>query len=517
MFLVFQLPIIDVRKFLKNETLTRFPNWQRPEVGSSFLHSIGGFKRRFRGGSDDWTGEGYYCSSSRWLKFPPPTGAESRTMKLSATNSACLTPIFRRWLSDGTGLVRLEIGWRIHLPVKLEGYAAIELLKGVHKLPISIKTAEGLKTISILDLRNHAVEMYRFATTKTADKTKKPSKLQKVRELTKTVAAKKTKDWAVRAGAPLVYVDYEAREVDSLPTFAQYIQTDSAQQSGLQPALLGSEVNGREIKGWFVKRTDDPDALRQLRINLLRMYAEFESLAQLLDLNDDGRLRMKRGLDSQALHEHFVSMKEALDPPKDEADKNTAIYKLALQCQSKATNGYSVGILEKLRKYDQQASNDPEKFLRDLTNSRPVIIVKNSTDTESDGSGREGLADATNPIGFLRYAAAQLPILKWAIGVVGLVALIGIITAWHLKPAAMIFGAIAIFVGMFGLFVFSALVNPRARKAPRPPLVSQIALWFFVLLCMGASALTFTGLFFNRPIPLRDMVFGVTQEAKSGT
>ncbi len=140
--------------------------------------------------------------------------------------------------------------------------------------------------------------------------------------------------------------------------------------------------------------------------------------------------------------------------------------------------------------------DDPKRTTSQRSSSNAA-----STDTVKQAEDFSG-----SPIAYIRFSIEQLPVLKWAAGVGTLAMIVVMIAFWHVSAVAIIFGSLAIFVGMFGLLIFSALVHPPLRRAPRPPLLSVIMLWSFALLIIAASALAFSGLFFNRPIRLRDFI-----------
>ncbi len=70
MFVALQVPFVDVRPFIQNETgrLTS-PDWQSLQPDIDFVRSFGLVKRRLRGGVIEWPGEEMYCRALRALRF----------------------------------------------------------------------------------------------------------------------------------------------------------------------------------------------------------------------------------------------------------------------------------------------------------------------------------------------------------------------------------------------------------------------------------------------------------------
>ncbi|HEV3076945.1 MAG TPA: TIR domain-containing protein [Thermoanaerobaculia bacterium] len=128
-------------------------------------------------------------------------------------------------------------------------------------------------------------------------------------------------------------------------------------------------------------------------------------------------------------------------------------------------------------------------------------------EAKSQGASLSG----ATPVGFLAEAVHRLPVVAWAIGVGGVVAIAVIVSAWKPSPMVAIFGSLGLFVGMFGLFIFSALIAPS--HVAKPPLVSLFVLWAFSVLLVGSGFLGASSLFFDSPIPLRTLLFPTRPEA----
>jgi hypothetical protein len=141
----------------------------------------------------------------------------------------------------------------------------------------------------------------------------------------------------------------------------------------------------------------------------------------------------------------------------------------------------------------------------------PSSASKTQQDSRSGPSGR-GTAEAPGldpamgtPVGFLGEAIRRLPVLAWAIGVGGVVAIGVIVSTWKPSPVVAIFGSLGLFVGMFGLFIFSALVAPS--HVTKPPPFSLFVLWAFSILLVITGFLAASSLFFDSPVALRTLLF----------
>src|ERR1035437_10296658 len=106
MLIVFQIPFIDVRRFVSGDTFRlSVPAWPVPEVYKDFVRGFGAIKKRKRGGLDVWAGEALYCGAARAVRFqtiPEHLPEESRKVFSE------LECVFRRFLSDADTVSRFE-------------------------------------------------------------------------------------------------------------------------------------------------------------------------------------------------------------------------------------------------------------------------------------------------------------------------------------------------------------------------------------------------------------------------
>lgn len=111
----------------------------------------------------------------------------------------------------------------------------------------------------------------------------------------------------------------------------------------------------------------------------------------------------------------------------------------------------------------------------------------------------------TSAAGFLKFALKESPIIGWGVGVGGLIAVVAIVSLFPMPPVVAVFGTIGVFVGMFGLWIFSALVKPP-RTQTKPPIISLVVLWSFGLIVAGSGFLLASSLFFDAPVQLRSLI-----------
>ena len=119
-------------------------------------------------------------------------------------------------------------------------------------------------------------------------------------------------------------------------------------------------------------------------------------------------------------------------------------------------------------------------------------------DQRSENSGKGGL----NPLTILKDAIKAVPSMKYALAVLGLVAVVAIVTLWRVKYEVAIFGAVIILGLMVPVLVFARLTTVRPGKLVAPALVMM---WSFLLLTIATTFLLFTCAFFQWPRPLTEL------------
>jgi len=121
-------------------------------------------------------------------------------------------------------------------------------------------------------------------------------------------------------------------------------------------------------------------------------------------------------------------------------------------------------------------------------------------DERSESSGKGSL----NPLTILKDATKAVPSMKYALAVLGLVAVVAIVALWRVKYEVAIFGAVIILGLMVPVLVFAKLtkVAPKYFLAP-----ARVFMWAFVLLTIVAGTCLFTAAAFKQPSALHELIF----------
>lgn len=110
-------------------------------------------------------------------------------------------------------------------------------------------------------------------------------------------------------------------------------------------------------------------------------------------------------------------------------------------------------------------------------------------------------------IQLIREATKSTPAVKFALGVAGVAAAVALVTGViKLEPEVAVFGTVIMFGLMFILLVFSAIA--RNSKHHIIQIFAYILTGFFVLMIMATTTLLFTCTFWQKPVPIRDLIQG---------
>ena len=284
MLLVLQFPICDGRPFTKEAARLAVPHWLDPLPGE-FVRAFGPILRRRRAGPDEGIDELYYASARQALKLAD-LGPRDDHRSL-----ACA---FRRLQSDGGALARIEAGFRTSRAAstasatKADG-AVARLLD----LPVRVPALNAPATSVALHAAGPSLaRLFARATT--------PTRQPVVPQL-------------VRAMSPALLVEYAADEADALPADAQAV--DPALTGGVPLSYVRREHGDRTLVVWLLGPSSaDGAAGRAVRIALLRVHAEQQTLRHVVSLLLDGTITFTRHTPEGDRLEAYLNRAASMSP-----------------------------------------------------------------------------------------------------------------------------------------------------------------------------------------------------------
>jgi hypothetical protein len=109
-----------------------------------------------------------------------------------------------------------------------------------------------------------------------------------------------------------------------------------------------------------------------------------------------------------------------------------------------------------------------------------------------------------NPLTILKDAVKAVPAMKYALAVLGLVAVVAIVSLWRVKYEVAIFGAVIILGLMVPVLVFAKLTKVAPKYFLGP---ARAFMWAFVILTIIAGTCLFTAAAFKQPPALYELIF----------
>jgi hypothetical protein len=270
MLLSIQFPIVDARRFLSQAERLGSPGWPSPSPDSEFVRFFGSIRNRPRGGLAGWIGEDPICSANRALLL-------SKNPSLFESHKPA-DVVFRRFYFDGLAVGKYEIGFHKRLRASQAQFKDLE--SQFLRLPVRIRNRTGTPINSELaQAGKHLARLYLMASTPTR----------------RTVPEKD--EWQVRSGTPLLYLELRDPEDITIPKEAKSIELPNW-PSGLKLFHYGIPYRGGKIYMWILKygiSTKQENRARALRLYLLRLHAEHESLRLILQSIANKDIQITRG------------------------------------------------------------------------------------------------------------------------------------------------------------------------------------------------------------------------------
>lgn len=299
-------PIVDCRPLLagNNSKLTA-PPWSGLSPNSkTFIRHFGAVQQRNAGGSDDWTAEDYFCNTHLSMKYKD---LHKQGFEIAKGIVPAIYNSYRRYFSNGFFVGKIEAGFvdntekKIRESVFEEGSVSLnEILKHYVNLPVTIQTEES--------------KLYK-AGPKLAARYLEESTAEKM------LAEGQNK--ILVAGEIAIMLVYASNAAFKLPepSFLLNEITLPGQEGSLK--LYGYKLRheGYSLKVWLIKTpenfesasSDAKKVLRNLRINLLRIHLEKETIRILLNGIKSNKILLKENSpESKLADSYFKNTAEKL-------------------------------------------------------------------------------------------------------------------------------------------------------------------------------------------------------------
>lgn len=291
MLAIIQFPISDLRDFTCNSVRLQRPGWPSPLPDQEYVRGFGAIRERPRGGLTGWIGESFYCSAEGVAKIHESNfinGDEFRGNKRKV--------VFRRFYFDGLAVGKLEIG----ISIKNRKFS----LNPIHTINAT-NLIIGLLNIKLRDPKQFG-------------KNESHSTIGSFPQLLRSAYIHSTslkntsfddqKSFVIN-GRSQFYLEFKTGELD-IPPYARHYTIKLSKfhffrvfywierVSGIGYPILATEVS---------PLASTPTEARKLRIFLLRLYAETQTLSHVLNALADGRLEPTSRTKTSDLLQRYLS------------------------------------------------------------------------------------------------------------------------------------------------------------------------------------------------------------------
>jgi len=276
MHIVLQIPIVDLREATADaRSKLSNPSWPKPKMNKKpFIRHFGHVEPRSHGGIDEWGAEDYFCNAKLALQY---TDLHKQVFKINDQCNITIRNTFKRFFSDGHFMNKVELGLKDNSleqannkKINIGDINLTALLKHYASLPVTIN---GKKT-----------RLFKSGTQFTSLYYKSSTRHE---ELKKDLSS------FVQDGEICMLAIIPGNEKFTLPQEARLVNRFESPDKKEPLDLYGYTLHleGYYIKVWLVlvsqqatvPETPSYALLRNLRINLMRIHAEKETIKGILN------------------------------------------------------------------------------------------------------------------------------------------------------------------------------------------------------------------------------------------
>jgi hypothetical protein len=376
MHIIFQFPVVDFRPLLTsgNDKLP-YPEW--PNIGTSskrFIRHFGSVQRRNAGGSDDWPGEGFFCNSHLVMRYD---NLHEKGFALIPGIKSAIFNSYRRYSSAENFLGRMEAGFVDNT----------EGLISKHKL--------GPGTVRLESVLKHYCDLPITVNEKQAKLSRVGQKLADnyYRESTPVKIKPQEKNRHVRAGDVVIVMVFSANDAFKLPGYAFLVEEIELPGETVKLKLYGCRLKHGDIpyKAWLIemplKAAEQSKqvkaTLRNLRINLLRIHLEKETIRILLNGIKSGEILIEPGSrQAQLADDYFEQTSQKIFQDTRFSIKQKKLLDFALHSEDSAEPGSFVQLEESIYNFkNKYVRKNIEQLLVRMAKKMILFICTSPHDT----------------------------------------------------------------------------------------------------------------------------------------
>ena len=366
MHFIFQFPLVDLRPLLPDSGKCSNPQWTTLGKNEKyFIRNFGEIKKRRAGGSDDWLAEDYLCDARNALHFE---NLQAKGFSYAAGKQASVIHSYRRYYSDGRFLGKFEIG--------LVDNAEKKINHATDKTPRPL-AANVLRHYSNLAVRmnKESLKLYELG---------QPLADDYCRNTTITGYPKKEKQHAVLPGEIILLVSFSDPELFTLPEKCFLVQSIPLPAENKMIHLYGYRFahEGLQFKVWFIEMPPGEDSaeakekLRNLRINLLRIHSEKETIRLIINSIGKGRITLQpQSKEALLLGSYFKKTAEKIFQKERYNLLQESILQFALKSEQTVEKGSFLQLEQEMDYFQDVYTRSNAAMLLDIMQPKMVLFI----------------------------------------------------------------------------------------------------------------------------------------------
>ena len=361
MFSVFQIPIIDVRKYvpLSTDRLIR-PAWPIPEADHEFVRQFGIVRERYRGGITSFAGEEIFCQARNAIRLQDERGIVLEHQDaLDVQHNLML----RRFYFDGRSVAKLELGFKQSKlnsrfnRRKKEWLHTINALSNIQCI-IAPRQPNLSKVKPLVHCGPDLSSLYLRSTT---NKMKHHFDNQ---------------SWWLNAGEPVLLFEYEYSPDIKLPKYCKMLPVDIP---GINIGFQRICISTRKLNVWYLSIDRSVATIsdaRSIRLHLLRFHAEVQCLKVVLRMIAYNKIPISRGNpSSDLLQEYLLDASRLISKSKRYGVSQSPILQSIRESFDFVSAGERASLLQVLVDIRKNVFNAVANVTKVTKNSEKVIYV----------------------------------------------------------------------------------------------------------------------------------------------
>jgi hypothetical protein len=356
------------------------PDWGNIDTfgNTQFVRYFGPVVDRRKPADVAWADERFFCHAKHAMALPDLQA--SRDIRCA----------FRRlFVAEGKVVARIEVGFSPTVPVGETPEALVAVPLSIGRLAARVPEEGGPgSTRPLISQGRRLARLYAYSTTKKGAPTESAR--------------------LVEAGRPMVLVELRRSEAFTPPESTRVI--DPERVGGCDLAFLWLATDSGGVPAWIMRPGRDPSRARSLRLSLLRLNAERESLAVVIRLMNREALHFEPETDpGQRLKDYLNTSTRRLKQDTWSGISQSAVVEAIDATQEVTESADREGLQRSLEGVEHQIAAKVESYFKEREATRPgetynvseggIVVnrginIKDSTITGSNVIAAETMRDA---------------------------------------------------------------------------------------------------------------------------